>query len=236
MKKLLMIQPGAFGDIFICAPIAKFYSDRGYKVDWPVTYKFYSTVQGFDYVTPILLNEDTLDSDWLRSDVMKIIPTIGKYDKVVNLADRGPHPTGQRMGVEDSEEYKYREAEVPFSEKYTLTWTRNTEKENELYDKLIGDEDYVVAAVNSSHLDTAEVPISEKRKIIYVTEIQGYDITDWYKVLKNSKAIYAVESSIQCFVDGAKNHFPQDKFLLKRSSVPNNKPYTTAKNWKLNHF
>ena len=77
--RCLLIQPGAFGDIFLCAPIAKYYSDAGYKVDWPVTKKFLPTLKYFPYVNPILLSEDILDQDWLRSDVMKILPMMFQF-------------------------------------------------------------------------------------------------------------------------------------------------------------
>jgi UDP:flavonoid glycosyltransferase YjiC (YdhE family) len=100
MKNLLLIQPGPFGDIFVCAPIAKWYADSGYKVHWPITKKFESTLEKFDYVTPIILSDEVFHADWLRSDVMKILPTVGDYDKVINLADRGPHPTAQRPNEE----------------------------------------------------------------------------------------------------------------------------------------
>ena len=42
----MMIQPGAFGDIIVCAPIAKAYSDAGYDVYWPVRKQFLDMVSG----------------------------------------------------------------------------------------------------------------------------------------------------------------------------------------------
>lgn len=52
-KKIVMIQPGKLGDILICAPIAKHYNEMGYEVLWPVFSNFLSTIERFDYVTPI---------------------------------------------------------------------------------------------------------------------------------------------------------------------------------------
>ena len=104
--KCLIIQPGAYGDIILCAPIAEYYALRGYDVYWPARAKFHSTLRKFDYVNPLLLNEDILHEDWLRSDVMKILPSTVDYDLVINLADRGPHPTAQ-MYWENFEQCKY---------------------------------------------------------------------------------------------------------------------------------
>jgi len=234
----LLIQPGAFGDLFVCAPIAEWYAKQGYEIFWAVQKKFESTLKRFDYVTPIILSEDVIDPDWLRSDVLKILPMVHDYDKVINVADRGPHPTAQ-YPWETFEVCKYRVAEVPIEQKNKLTWSRDKEKEDALYEAVtrnLQGREYVVAATQSSHNDFTNIPDSEKRDVIHVTEIEGYDIVDWYKVIKEAKAIYCVESSVQCFIDGAIDHFPQDKFLLKRSSITDNRPYTQAKNWNLSHF
>ena len=131
MKKMLLIQPGAFGDIFLCAPIAHWYKKEGYKVYWPATRKFISTLEYFPYVHPLVLSDEVFDQDWLRSDVMKILPSVKRYDKVVNLADRGPHPTAQQFW-ENFEQCKYRLSGVPFNKKNNLSWQRNEEKREQL--------------------------------------------------------------------------------------------------------
>ena len=52
-RKAVLIQPGKLGDIIICAPIAKHYSEMGYEVYWPVFDNFYDVVSRFDYVIPV---------------------------------------------------------------------------------------------------------------------------------------------------------------------------------------
>ena len=112
-KTLLMIQPGAFGDIFVCAPIAKFYHEIGYEIYWPTAERFRSTIEKFPYVNHVILGDDERDSDWLKSDVLKCldIQKILDPDIVLNLADRGPHTTAERPG-ETYEQPKYRLAGV----------------------------------------------------------------------------------------------------------------------------
>ena len=127
-KTLLLIQPGAYGDLFVCAPIAKFYSDIGYQVFWPVQPRFLSIIQKFNYVIPIVLSEELLDEDWLRSDVIKIFNFNLKFDKIINLADRGPHQTAQKER-ENFEQCKYRLAEINIEQKHNLKWNRNIKKE-----------------------------------------------------------------------------------------------------------
>jgi len=234
MKNLLLIQPGAFGDIFVCAPIAKWYADRGYKVYWPITKKFESTLERFDYVTPIILSDEVLHEDWLRSDVMKILPTIGNYDKVLNLADRGPHPTAQRPN-ENFELCKYRLAEVPFNEKNNLVWTRNLQKEDSLVNKLNLEKPYAVIHKVDSLGQEAEVP-KINMNIVEVSEIRGYTIQDWYKVFLEASEIYCVESAVHQFMDGVANNLTKEKYLLKRPAVQQDCRFTISSNWKLKYI
>jgi len=52
-NKAVLLQPGKLGDILICAPIAKHYSEMGYEVYWPVFDNFYDLVSRFNYVKPV---------------------------------------------------------------------------------------------------------------------------------------------------------------------------------------
>ena len=218
MKKLLLIQPGPYGDILVCAPIAKWYADRGYKVYWPITEKFLSMLDRFDYVTPILLSDEVLHSDWLRSNVMKIIPMMNGYDKILNLADRGPHATAERIGLENFEQCKYRLGKVPFEEKYNLQWTRNRAKEQDLYDSVVGESSpYVFAHVGSSKGAEAKIPDEEFRLVVKAAEVPGYDMVDWYKVITEAEKIYCTESSFQALVDGFYKK-TKDRFILAREA------------------
>jgi hypothetical protein len=233
MKKLLLIQPGAFGDIFVCAPIAKWYADRGYEVHWPVRQKFVPTLQYFDYVKPIVLSEDSLHSDWLRSDVMKTLHMIKNYDKVVNLADRGPHPTAQ-LPYENFEQCKYRIAEIPFEEKHNLVWSRNLEKEKSLLISLNIDKEkpYAVAHLVDSKNEKINM-IDTKLPVYEISEQKDYNIFDWYTIIMNAKEVYAIESAIHQFIDGFIKNTTSKNYLLKRSSVSQGYRYTQSKYWNL---
>jgi hypothetical protein len=234
MKKLLLVQPGPFGDIFLCAPIAKWYADRGYEVHWPVTEKFIPTLKYFNYVKPILLSEEELHSDWLRSDVMKIIPMMGEYDKVVNLADRGPHPTAQRFD-ENFELCKYRLAGIPFEEKNKLVWTRDVEREESLFKLLELREPYAVLHAVDSLGQKADVP-EISINTVEVRVIDGYNIPDWYGVFVRASQIYCVESSVHQFMDGTVLSLPDERYLLKRPAVDEGARFTVSYNWKLDYI
>ena len=230
-KTLLIIQPGAYGDLFICAPIAKFYHDKGYQIFWPIQPNFLSILQKFNYVIPIILSKDLIDEDWLRSDVMKILNLHLKFDKVINLADRGPHPTEQKE-YENFEQCKYRISEIDIEQKHNLQWNRNIKKENELYEKLNPENSiYDIAHIVDSHGNKTH--FSEKRKTIFIDKIQEYDIIDWYKLIINAQNVYCIESSIHQFVDGFIKQLKNKPVLLKRSVIEGNYRLTLSKYWDL---
>lgn len=243
MKKALLIQPGAVGDIFLCAPIARYYHREGYDVIWPVSERFLPILKRFNYVKPLKLSNDVFHQDWLKSDVMQIFQfcDVNNYDLVLNLADRGPHPTAQ-LPSEKFEETKYRLAMVPFIAKHTLVWERDFAKEKQLYELLVDDIDkkteYVVAHLESSRGDRTNIPDNEKRKVIEIKPIDGYDIFDWYLVIRRASAIYCVESAVHQFIDGdIYNYDMIPKFLLKRSTVSaEEKSYTVSKNWSMEYY
>jgi len=236
MKKVLLIQPGAFGDIIVCAPIAKWYADKGYEVFWPVREKFMSHVREFKYVTPIILGEEVLDKDWLKSDVMKALTLQGGYDKVLNLADRGPHSTAERAS-ENFEQCKYRLAEVPFTEKHNLAWDRNEEREDAIYERYVGSKkEYIFVHNSSSHNETAELPKHLNKPIIYCDDPKGYNIFDWYKVATNASEIYCTESSVWVFLDGIVHELTKERFLLSRQGLTGGKHYTISTHWKKDYL
>jgi hypothetical protein len=232
MKKLLLIQPGAFGDIFVCAPIAKWYANQGYEIYWPVTKKFVSTLNYFDYVNPIILSDEILHPDWLQSDVMKILPTLNQYKKVLNLADRGPHPTAQKVGLENFEQCKYRLSQVPIEEKNNLVWTRNFEKEKELEKLLNIKGDYCVAHLTNSHGDKAVVP-EQELPLIEIIPIKGFNIPDWYSIIQKAKKVYCVESGVHQFIDGTLKTYSENHILLKKGPVVEGTRHTISKYWNM---
>lgn len=227
-----MIQPGAFGDIIICAPIAKWYADAGYDVYWPAREKFlHKMIEPLGYVHPILLDERVLHEDWLRSDVIKCLEIAGQYDYVLNLADRGPHPTAELPG-EGFEKAKYRIANVPFEEKYTFMWNRDHVKENYVYDlyvNLPGHEKYAFVHNTSSDLKIVDLPNIDLPVVICEDFNPDYNIYDWWKVIANAEEIYVTESSIWAFCDGILDDITENRYIIDRDMRGCN---TVSSHWR----
>jgi len=233
MKKCLLIQPGAFGDLFICAPIAKHYADLGYEVSWPTREKFSGIMSHFPYVENIKLDERVLDSDWLRSDVIKCLEISEslKPDLVLNLADRGPHPTAE-FPWEKFEQTKYRLSDLDFEVKHLLEWNRDIEKETEIYNEFVGDEkEYTFAHLTNSNSPKVEIPATLNQKVVEMQEVPEDNIVGWYKVIMNASAIFCVESAVQAFIDGFVDDVQCPKYLLSRPTLTAGQSYTVSTHW-----
>lgn len=217
-KKCLIIQPGAAGDIILCAPIAAYYNLSGYDVYWPARTKFRELIERLGYVNYVELNPTNNDPDWLRSDVNDILEVAhNQFDKVLNLADRGPHPTAQKAG-ENFEQCKYRLANISFQHRHYLPWERDTEKEMQIFNEKVGSlKEYAFVHNTSSHEESVEVKTD--LPIVYADNTGC--IYDWYSVIKRAKEIYCCESAFHQFVEGIKFALPESKkFLLPRAAAP----------------
>jgi len=232
--KVFIGQPGAFGDILVCAPIAKYYADQGHDVYWPVGTEHLSLVEQFPYVTPIPLPKVALVAHADPREVLfisRIMMGQSLADemgaKYLNLGDR---PSTPRLDGETIEEKKYRVAEAPFEEKFSLCWDRNVEKEESLFELVVPSSPYVFAHLDQSDGSTAALPDKELNAV-KCEPIEGYNILDWYKVIVNSEKIYCIESSLQCFVDGLGSSVPSDKKFLLTTKGDFPDSTTVSKTW-----
>lgn len=247
-KSCLIVQSGAMGDIFVIAPIAHYYYRKGFEVFWPVRKQYFNFVSEYlFYVNALAMPEHLypqINEDWLRSDTMHILQRFDKKNiyVILNLADRGEKP--EELPGETFEETKYRLAGIPFLFKNHLIWNNNQERENEIvkivqqkYNINIDTDSYVVAHLESSHGDKAEMPNSDNsRTVVEITQHPGIEIADWFPVIIKAQAIYCVESSVHQFIDGAIHSIlyfnPKIKFyLLSRSSLKPGQSYTKSVNW-----
>jgi hypothetical protein len=230
-KTCVIVQSLGLGDAIICGPIAEFYHKLGYTVYWPSREPFLQILRKYPYVVPVELSGEVRHSDSLRSDRIKTLELdiYKNADLILDLADRGEEQ--EQKPWENFEQFKYKKAAIPLENKHFLNWTRNHFKEKALKDLVCPPGDYVFAHRGSSHNDLAEFPAEETRPVVEVREIEGFDIFDWFLIIKNSAAIYCTESCFQTFVDGAINHFPQPKYLLRRSSLNPGERYVIGDKW-----
>ena len=193
MERLGIIQPGKTGDVIVVLPIAKWYYDLGYSVVWPVASEYIPLFDYIDYVTPI--------------DIGGID---GGYDKskealrgVVNIID-----LGIGFGRDESDwytlnlpwnEWKYKEAKVPFEEQFNLQINRKIDKELEL-EKFVGDPKVDGYVVTHSVGSVWRVDFGIKNSI-EVRSILGYTVFDWISIIKRAKKVYCIDSCVAHLVN-----------------------------------
>ena len=243
MKSVFIGHPSPYGDIIVCAPIAKEYADRGYKVYWPVGVEYLDLVSRFEYVTPIplpdllLLNQFSNQENRNMSDILMGQNICNQMKATyLHVGDRfvdGRTPFATpRLNGETVEEKKYRITDVNFEKKYNMVWTRDERKEQEVYDLVVKEEPYVFAHLSCSDDTQVQVPSGESLPVVTASVIPGYNILDWFKVIQNAERIYCTESSFQAFADGASRFIECERYIVplkKNQHTTNHK--TSQKYW-----
>ena len=160
-KKAVILQPGKVGDLIICSPIAKFYKEKGFLVEWFVYPEFKDFFERIDYVTPIT-SELLIDKEqqYMKSSKKRTTPfhtlkhkyfleTARKYcsfkdEPQKKLLDicwgfQGSNKENDRKVNFYTQtnrtwiQLRYDLAEVPIEERWNFQWSRDLNKENELF-------------------------------------------------------------------------------------------------------
>ena len=242
-KTVLIIQTGGLGDLFVCAPIAKWYADKGYLVYWPVRDIYFDMMcKYFPYACNLKIDQDYISShytrkltgDWLRDDAQYLndLAKTWHYDLVLDLADRGSQPR-ERAG-ETFEQAKYRLGKVPYDQKHKLVWQRDANAELKHYEDLVkGNKKYVLSHLVSSRNDRAVMP-GTPYLVVEAVRVDGFYIPDLYFTALQAREIYCVESAVHQFLDGIVHELLDRNiklFLLSRPTLQSGQSYTYSEHW-----
>lgn len=185
-KKLQLIQPGRVGDILICLPIAKWYYDKGFIVEWVCPKEYHGLFDGVDYVSPILSPS-------------------GHYDHTIDLSfglntSSPVHKIWleRRKSLDSFVRLKYELASVPLSELRTLDYIRNHDKELQLFLKVVHCFPFKLAHTQSSYGGSI---VLDGEDVIHLKPIPGFSILDWRLVIEKASEVHCIDSSLLNFVD-----------------------------------
>lgn len=205
LKTMLIIQPGRSGDIIINLPIAKYFSEY-YLVKWQCPKKYHDIFENIDYCKPVESKA-------------------GNYDKVLDLSFGfgGPPEAWWQQNKKLFDSFvraKYHLAGVDILNRWKLSWERNENKENELYDHIVEKygEDYILVH-ETTHKGTY-VTIDKGNKVEFAP-IEGYNIFDWYKVIENAKEIHCIDSLLSNFIEAVPEFFDLKKTIYLTAREPN---------------
>jgi len=231
MKRALVVQPGKMGDIILTTPIAEYYSNQGYSIDWPVWDNFISFFDAIDCVNPLSCNmkfppdyhTPTQRYAFGRGDVLFIFDKIkylisdGNYDLIINpcfsfgrsaVISMENERMAEKFKVEGKNwiDLKYHLANVPLGERWNFKWKRNPQKEDELL-KMIKDfskKKYgsdEYSLIHNYEKTFRIKSIDNLKNPIYFSYIEGYEIYDWYKVIQEARNLVACDSCLVHFIE-----------------------------------
>jgi len=203
-QRLLIIQPGKVGDILICAPIAKYYSNE-YFIDWVCPEKYHSMFVSLPYASPVLKANE-------------------KDYKVVKDLSFGLGGKPERWWQQNKEKFnsfveaKYELAGLPAQFKKNIDYVRNEAKEQELFAKVVGrKKKYALVHLSSDYGNRAEAQTDLTQ--IEFKPVEGYTVFDWAWVILMATEIHCIDSSLCNFVDMMEETV-EPLFYYKTNRVP----------------
>tara|TARA_Y100000034_G_C6902657_1_gene417867 strand:- start:498 stop:1343 length:846 start_codon:yes stop_codon:yes gene_type:complete len=244
MKRAIVVQPGKSGDLILTTPIAKFFNDRGYEIDWPVWDGFISYFEAFDYINPISCNmefEKTYHSPTERYtfgsgyvlfifDKIKQLIDEGDYDLVINPCFSFGRSAiisleNEKMVEKYKDEgrnwidQKYVLAKVPLEKRWDYKWTHNEQKEDELLKliKNLAKKKYgseKYSLIHNYQKNFRTESINGLENPVYFSYIEGYEVYDWYKVILEAEKIVCCDSCLVHFVEVVPEFKNKEKYYV----------------------
>jgi hypothetical protein len=191
--KYLINQFQGLGDILFCEPIAKHLYENGKnEIIWPILDEYFWIKDYIPYIN--FVKKSDFNFNYENTFFGKI------NDSIIHIPLRFANPIFRNLNPHDySDQYhtmldKYRMLNLSENLWKTLSWERNIEKENELYNLLVKNENYIL--VNSRWSD-GNVPIQTESNfdIVNMDFINGFTLLDWGKIIENASEIHTVSTS-----------------------------------------
>jgi hypothetical protein len=208
----LIQQEAGLGDILFCQNHVKFYSEKNYKVIWPIVppllnicnqlitdAKFYNAEE--DYPLKSFFEESYMQGKIIENNSNIFIPM--KYASYIIP----PYIPGKK-----EMQSKHILCGLDYTVwKTNLNFHRNLEKENILYYdilKLKDNEDFIlINQTYSTQPTTIKKDLSPFKyrfgdsKFIEMSILEGFTIFDWCKVFENMKSIITVDTSLMYIIE-----------------------------------
>jgi hypothetical protein len=223
-NKLGLIQSRGMGDVIISLPIAHYYYKEGWEIHWPICQEFLpNLITHIPWINWIPMPTDN-KGQFFYDKPMQLLTELNcdliipLYQALTSHPEFSQEPYFQHVPFD---RYKYNRAGVPFLNKWQLKdcITRDLNKEQELYQKLVTQEQYVVVHLKGwdhrADFDTSIIPGDWQQ--IEITELPDYSIFDWIMVLEKAQSIIAVDSSVANLVDQLQ--IGDDLYFLPRSHI-----------------
>jgi hypothetical protein len=222
IKKMGIIQSRGLGDIIIALPIAHYYyTKENYQIYWPVLEEFLPSLQtSIPWIKWIPLIPDPQGQYFYNTPLERL-----KNFGCTFILPLYQALTGHKFHEETCfqhtkfDQHKYITAQVPFLEKWNLTpcITRDLEKEQLLYSKLVTNPNYCIIHLegSDSQADFDKSIIPTDWQLIYITKSYTDNIFDWLTLLEKAQALILVDSAFANLADQLSIN--KDLYFIPRS-------------------
>jgi hypothetical protein len=189
MKTCVIEQPAGIGDIFFCQKIANKLRDAGYEVVWPVIEQFAWVKDYINNITFCDANE-TIDAD-------VVIPL---------------HSADQHFTSMSVMEAKYKLVDLRWDnwcDHFNFNRNVNGREDALFYDvlKLRDDSDFVLknfyfaSPPHEQICEAAKQSNTNGLQEVCMSNINGFTLLDWAKVIERAQTIHTVETSINYIIE-----------------------------------
>lgn len=186
--KIKFIQEYTLGDLFFLQKAVDIVIELGHQVYFPTQYVWIS-----DYIkkTNLFFKDEVVDCEINFHNIVEPnhpcdIMTY-KYEIIRNT-----------FNLEENEKTSWNNWQDH------LKFERNIEKENNLYYNILGIkecENYVLKNCNFSKNETFNFDVDTNLKIVEMSNIEGYTLIDWCKVIENAKEIWTIDTSTNYLIE-----------------------------------
>jgi len=192
--RYLINQPRGLGDILFCEPLARHLIEKdNSEVIWVIHDEFYWIQEYIPYIQFKKTSQYPID---FEKD------SFGEYDGMQFLPLRFANPIVRNLSskYDCSDQLhtmldKYRLLNLSTDLWKTLKWNRNFQKENLLYNLLNLQEPYILI---NEYFSGGKIDINLENDFankVYMTNIPGYTLLDWSKIIENAEEIHTVSTS-----------------------------------------
>lgn len=203
--ELCIILPGKIGDIIICAPIAKYYNDRGYIIHWPVLEQYYNNFKydHFPYIKFICVK--TIECAYKYAD--------NTDGEILDLSYNNIKSNYMLQNKFSFDEYRYHLAGVDFDCKWMFKINRNMARELKLFNTLNIKRGYYLQHLRSgSH--KLELQIETQLQQVTLTSLTDC-IFDWIHTIQSASCLFFIESCFSNLTDQMSINRPVQQLFPK---------------------
>jgi hypothetical protein len=194
MRRVLIVnQFRGLGDLLFCVPLLRTYFEKGYKIIQPVVPEYVACAKHFPeftWVDKSLININYDSKDFVKTDYHEVLPM-----RFSDTIARKPYREVMRS--------KYDMMNMDYRIWQQLTWVRDIEAEQRLFDSFNINEPYILVNDVFRTDKTGSVSINPQtdKRIIRMSVMPGYTLLDWLLLMQRADEIHTVGTSINYIID-----------------------------------